>query len=293
MVAATHLFPFSALPEAAPDLSDYEQFRVCSVPEGCAAIRAYKGFIRPFCDDTTARRVFQAINGGIPLQVAGGRLDAQIPEPRTSQLDEYLVDMATPFTILLLEFDGRERPRSYLLDPPMIPRLSECEHLRKDKSIQIAGKRLAGLCVYSGAVLHFDQDRSKLEQQLDQTATYLAKYLIWLRTRQLYRQTGTTLQLVRTRRPESRITTAEIARHSDLRWQGYWPGACAPSGPAAHLATIEPEEECWCWSGVRYGKCCRPRESAYLQEVDRQKLCGEFTQKFMTAVHNRLRSRLS
>lgn len=136
--------------------------------------------------------------------------------------------MALPFTILLLEFGGKERPRSYLLDPAMIPRVSECEHLRKDRSIQVAGKSFAGLCVYSGAVLHFDEERSKLEQQLDQTATYLAKYLIWLRARQLYRQSGATLQLVRTRRPESKITTTEIARHSDLRWDGIGPELAPP-----------------------------------------------------------------
>lgn len=289
MVAATDLSPFSAPPVTAPDLSDYEQFCACSVPEGCGAMRAYKGFIRPFCDDATARRVFHAIEEGIPLQVVGGRLDVEISEPRSSQLDEFLVDMAIPLTILLLEFDGKERPRSYLLDPPMIPRVSECEHLRKDKSIQVAGKSFAGLCVYSGAVLHFDEDRSKLEQQLDQTATYLAKYLIWLRTRQLYRQSGATLQLVRTRRPERRITEAEIARHSDLCWFGHWPGACAPSGPAAHLVTIKPEEECWCWSGEPYGECCQPSESLYLQEVDQRRVCNEFTQRFMTAVHDRLR----
>jgi hypothetical protein len=196
--------------------------------------------------------------------------------------------MAEPFKILLLEFQGTARPRSYLLTPSMVPRFSQCGHLRGDKPIQIDGKPLAALCVYSGAVQQFDSDRSRLEQQLDQTATYLAKYLVWLRSRQLYRLTPSGPQLVRPRKPFGKITMAEVSQSPDVFWDGYWPGPCAPSGPAAHLATIKPEDECWCWTGERYGKCCRPREFAAMAEIEDKKIRARFVGKLMAAVRSRL-----
>ncbi len=288
MAAAAVLLPFSAPPAAAPELSDYTQFIARRVPEGSGASRAYEGFIRPFSDDGTARRVLRAIEEGIPLQVCGGRLDAELTEPRDNPLDQYLVDMAELFTILLLEFEGTERPRTFLLDPPMVPRFSQCYHLRGDRLIQIDGGELAALCVYSGAVQRFDSGRSPLEQQLDQTATYLAKYLIWLRTRQLYRRTNEGPKLVRRRAPHRRITLDEVPRSRDFFWDGYWPGPCAPSTHEGHLATIKPENECWCWSGKTYSECCRPGEFKLVAELEGRRIRAEFVWKLMAAVHSRI-----
>jgi hypothetical protein len=279
----------SAPPGAAPDLSDYTQFVACGVPEGSGASCAYIGFIRPFSDDATARRVLRAIEEGIPLQVSGGRLDVELSEAKCHPHGPYLIDMAEPFTILLLEFPGSEHPRTYLLHPPMVPRFSQCYHLRGDKSIQIDGKSLAALCVYSGAIQRFDSNRSRLEQQLDQTATYLAKYLIWLRTRQLYRRTNEGPELVRRRAPHGKVTQTEVSRARDFFWDGYWPGPCAPSGSAAHLATIRPDEECWCWSGKLYCECCRPRDFKLMTELEDCRIRAEFVWRVMAAVHSRLR----
>jgi hypothetical protein len=289
MAAIANFFPFSAPPTAAPDLSDYTQFVARSVPEGSGAVRACEGFIRPFSDDAAARRILRAVEEGIPLQVCGGRLDVEPSEAKDHPLAPYLIDMAEPFTVLLLEFPGSEHPRTYLLDPPMVPRFSQCHHLRGDKPIQVDGKPLAALCVYSGAVQRFDGTRSRLEQQLDQTATYLAKYLIWLRTRQLYRRTNEGPKLVRRRAPHVKVTLAEVSRAQDFFWDGYWPGPCAPSGTAAHLATIKPDQECWCWSGRAYGECCRPREFGLVSEHEDRRIRAEFVWKIMVAVHSRLR----
>jgi hypothetical protein len=278
-------------PEGAPELFDYPQFTPCDVPYGTGASKAYCGFIRPFYDDATARRVLRAIEEDLPLQVSGGRLEVELLAQRSHPLDEFLVDMAMPFTILLLEFPGSEHPRTFLLDPPMIPRISQCHHLRTDKSIQIDGKPLPALCVYSGSLQRFDSCRSRLEQLLDQTATYLAKYLIWRRTRKLYRRTQNGAQLVRPRTPRGKITTAEVSRSVDLFWEGYWPGRSAPAGPAAHLATIRPEDECWCWSGKSYVECCRPRELTLMAKLESDLMRAEFVQKLMAAVRSRIESR--
>src|ERR1035441_6430225 len=280
-----------APPVGAPEFFDYPQFTTCDVPDGSSASKAYRGFIRPFSDDATARRVLRAIEEDLPLKVSGGRLEVELPAPQSHRLDEFLVDMATPHTILVLEFSGSEHPRTFLLDPPMIPRISQCYHLRTDKSIQIDGKQFPALCVYSGSLQRFDSRRSRLEQLLDQTATYLAKYLIWLRSRRLYRRTPNGVQLVRPRTPRGKITTAEVSRSADLFWEGYWPGRSAPSGPAAPRATIRPEAECWCWSGKNYGECCRPRESAFMAELEDEQLRARFVQKLLAAVRSRIESR--
>jgi hypothetical protein len=275
-------------PSVAPGLFNYPQFTACSVPEGSGASQAYRGFIRPFSDDATARRALQAFEENLPLQVSGGRIDADPPELRTHPLGEFLIDTAVPCTVLVLEFAGSDHPRTFLLDPPMIPRFSQCPHLRTDKSIEIDCTSFAALCVYSGSLHRFECGRSRVEQLLDQTATYLAKYIIWLRTRKLYRWTRNGAELVRPRTPSGKITMAELSRSPDLFWSGYWPGRSAPSGPVAHLATIRPDDECWCWTGRRYRECCRPRESAIVAELERRQFCTQFVHNLMAMVRSQI-----
>jgi hypothetical protein len=251
------------LPAAAPDLAEYDQFIPCEIPPRSGAIRAFKGYIRPFSDDGNARQVLRAIEANLPLTVWGGRLYAEASSLNQHRLEDYLVAMATPCTILLLEFPGKEHPRAFLLEPAMIPRLSESPHLRRDKGVEIDGRYVPALCVYSGNLIRYGYGRTRLAQFLDQTATYLAKHLIWLRTRQLFEHVGKSKRLVRERSPEEIVTPVALSRSRERAWAGYWPGPSAPCGPAAHLTTIKPEEECWCWSGERYGACCRPDELAW------------------------------
>ena len=137
---------------AAPELPDYPWFISCTIPEGSGASGAYQGFIRPFSDDATARRALQSLEEDQPLHVSGGRLDADPPGPRDHPLAGHLIDMAVPFTVLLLEFPGSEHARTYLLDPPMVPGISESPHLRKDKPVNIDGESYSALCVYSGSL---------------------------------------------------------------------------------------------------------------------------------------------
>jgi hypothetical protein len=289
MAADASLLPFSAPPTAAPDLSDYMQFIACSVPEESGAVRAYEGFIRPFSDDATARRVLRAFEDRLTLQISGGRLDVDLLEPRDHHLDHFLVDMAVPFKVLLLEFHGPERPRTYLLDPRMVPRVSACPHLRTDKSIEVGGQKFPALCVYSGALEKFDPSRSALEQHLDQTATYLAKYLVWLRTRQLYCLVDVERRLVRQTRVGEESAAAKVLGSPDLFLDGYWPGPSAPSGIVGHLSTIKPDDECWCWTGKRYGECCRAKELARVADIESKIVRNEFVGRLMAAVHARLR----
>jgi hypothetical protein len=273
---------------AAQEISDYPQFAPCEIPPGSAAARAYKGFIRPFSDDATARRVHQAFENDLPVQVFGGRVDAYPPNPSQHKFDNLLMNMALPCSILILEFPGKAHPQAYLLDPPMKPRLSLNRHLRHDKSIKIDGVTYPALCVYSGTLQQFEPDRSRLDQFLDQVATYLAKHLIWLRTRRIHRQTVNGSELARPKLPSEPVLAAELNRSRDLFCVGHWPGKSAPSGPMAHLATIKPDDECWCWSGDKYGECCRPREFTEMTEWQDRMIRVRFVDRLMTAVRAKL-----
>ena len=158
--------------------------------------------------------------------------------------------------------DNTPQPQAYLTEPRMRPRLNQPSHLRGDKSISIDGNPHPALCVYSGALLKYTSERSRFEQFLDQTATYLAKYLIWLRTRQLFRPYGDGTRRFEYRRGDTRQSRGIKLLHSlNVYWDGYWPGP-AHVRAAQHWATIKRGDECWCWSGKPYGPCCRPRDLA-------------------------------
>jgi hypothetical protein len=294
MAAAIDPFSTPAQPAPAAELADYPQFTPCVIPLGSRASRAFSGFLRPFSDDANAQRVLCALKDGVLIEVSGGRLDVGSldvgsKEPPSHPLHQYLVDMAVPCWVLILDFPGEEHPRAYLTDPAMVPRFSECEHLRYDKSIELDGRTVPALCVYAGNLMRFDPSRSRLEQFLDQTSTYIAKYLIWLRTRELFLRTPEGDRLIRARRPNFKITPKEATASESYLWKGYWPGPSAPSGPFAHLATVKREDECWCWSGERYGECHRPREFAFVENLKRDWVLSRFTQKLMVAARSRLR----
>ena len=256
----------SAPPPAAPEPGDYAQFAPCALPPQSGAVQAWRGFIRPFSCDEEARAVLRALDENRPLEVSAGRLSVMDTGQRKHPLEDYLVAMALPCTIVVLEFEAPEHPRAFLLDPPIVPGLSSCMHLRIDKSIVIDGRLFPALCVYSGNLFQFEKGRSRLEQFLDQTTTYVAKYLIWLRTRMLFRDLGDgQREFVFRRKPQEPVTEIDLLLARNVRWDGYWPGPAAPTGPSAHLATIKRRDECWCWSGKRYQDCCRSMDQSRLR----------------------------
>jgi hypothetical protein len=248
----------------APPIFHYPQFAETNIPTGSGAVRAYRGFIRPFSDDQTARRVLRAIIAGQPLSVASGRLDSEAKHlPPLAWVEALLIDMPIPCTVVVLEFAGNEHPRAYLIDPPMVDRLSMSTHVRKDKTLIIEGQKLPALCIYSGNLFKYDDSAERLPQFLNQLSTYLAKHLIFLRTRCLSRigKDGTI-------RPVSNRTRGESIKASTLRiskkyiWYGRWFGPSAPMQARLHLRTVDPNGECWCNSGEVYKNCHRQRELA-------------------------------
>ncbi|MGB6687004.1 MAG: SEC-C domain-containing protein [Terracidiphilus sp.] len=247
-------------------LGDYTQFAPCDIPPRSGAAQAWRGFIRPFSSDEEARDILRAFEQNRALEVSAGRLSAQCADLPKHPFEDYLTQMSLPCTILVLEFEDSAHPRAFLIDPPMVSRLSRCAHLRIDKSVMIEGRLFPALCVYSGNLFRFEEGQSKLVQFLDQTTTYVGKYLIWLRTRMLFRDQGNDQRaFVFRRKPQEPVTEIDLLFAPDVYWDGYWSGATAPSGPAAHLATIKRNDECWCWSGKRYQDCCRPKDLARMR----------------------------
>jgi SEC-C motif-containing protein len=245
----------------APPIPAYPQFAETVVPDGCAAARAYRGFIRPFSDDETAQRVLRAITADEPLQVSAGRLDSCAKNLPTHRFENYLVEMAVPCTVVVLEFPGTRHHSAYLLDPIQVPRFSANRHTWWKSTVVIDGKAIPELCVYAGNLFKYDPTCGRLPQFLNQLSTYLAKHLIFLRTRLLYRlHKNGTLQIVKRRKPWEPVRRGVPTLGDQLQWLGFWPGQAAPHGAAEHLRTVDPDGECWCNSGALYRDCHMNKE---------------------------------
>lgn len=249
---------------AAPEIPDYPQFGRAPVPSGSGATTAWIGVVRPFIDDAAARRFLRCLEAGKPFDVVEGMIDAHAPADTPHWADPWLVDMWTGFTLLVLEFEGKEHPRAYALRPEISLYCNPNPHLRCDRTIRIGRQELPALCIYSGAAFSYRPEWPKIVQFLDQASAYLGRHLIWLRTR-VEEGNPSRVPVPGELIPDvhPRIQTdpvASLAHRRPRRWVGYWPGPVAPTGFSEHLRTIQPLRECWCCSGEKYRDCHRPIE---------------------------------
>jgi hypothetical protein len=267
------------LPVAAPEIPDYPQFEQVPVPDGSDASSAWIGTIQPFSDDTAGRKFLRCVEEGLPFEVVEGTILSNPPSNSTHWADPWLVAMGMRFRLLILEFDDQEHPRAYSLQPE-ISRSSHPlhPHLRADLVINVGRRELPALCVYSGAVFNFSPKWPRIVQFLDQTAAYIGRHIIWLRTRiEIPASLGDALRVpcpgepIFDQRPRNETDPlASVRPRGFSTWFGYWPGPVAPSGILEHLRTIRPSSECWCCSGKKYSECHRPSE----QRIAWRKLAG-------------------
>jgi len=250
--------------DAAPAIPDYPQFGRAPVPADSGAVAAWTGVVQPFLGDAVARQFLRCLEAGKSFDVVEGTIEAHAPGHTAHWADPWLIDMQTRFTLLVLEFEGREHPRAYALRPEISLYCNPNPHLRCDKTIRIGRQELPALCIYSAAAFTYRPEWPKIVQFLDQASTYLGRHLIWLRTRV---EDGNPArvpapgELILDVHP--RIQTdpvACLANRRPRRWVGYWPGPVAPTGFSEHLRTIRPSQECWCCSGEKYRDCHRPIE---------------------------------
>jgi hypothetical protein len=275
MATQTVTLPGLVPPLAAPGIPEYPQFAQVAAPTGTGALAAWQGTIQPFTDDITARQVLRRIEAGAPFENDSGSLfceqaPAMLPHPA----DPFLLKMDMSFTVLVLELPQYAHPCAFLLQPELSPSfLSFHPHVRSDCKLTIGNRTLPALCVYSGAIFEFAPGISRIVQFLDQVSTYLARHAIWLRTRVLLQQNVFGLDpIVYKPRPGTLVLDTEFDKRSfcrkpgELYWNGYWPGAAAPSSPSDHLKTIAPDGLCWCWSGKQYRNCHRKRDLQFVAQ---------------------------
>jgi len=266
----------------------YHTFFEVEVPAGTSASRAWFGRIRPFENDNDARILLRYLDRDRAVDAIQGTLvvpDICALEPHA--LEPALVKASITFNVVLLEYKPPRHPEVYSVSPyvdalayPGHP------HLRLDLVLQYRGRALPSLCVYSPAEFQYSGLIPRAVELLDQATIYLAKHVVWLRTRRLY-DTVTGKLVFAPKLGELVIDTEERDpmyifgiskehRGSQRIWRGYWPGKVAAMGPYEHSRTIDPKHECWCGSGEHYGLCHRPREVAFLKKHRLAGIRGSF-----------------
>ena len=277
VAAAAQLSPYIG---DAVELDDYyTAFYQVEVPHGTSAIRAWRGRVQPYRSDDDARNLLTTLESGSSVSCDQGYLcagEGNSERTTTHWAKPFLVSMAQPFEVLILERPTPMHPVAFSLRPEISwYRFPGHPHLRCDIPLQCGGRTLHGLCVYSAADFAYSGNVPRIVQFVDQVATYLARHIVWERTRRLEDFAGHILYQPQPGEPildteplmqprEALPFLKSPKRHPERVWRGHWPGKIAPAGPALHLATIKPNQECWCGSGQAY-KLCHLTSEALLQ----------------------------
>lgn len=272
MMASVPVAASSYLPaplNAVPEIPEHPGFVRTTAPNGSGAKRAWKGNVGPFLDDSAARRFLRAVESGRPFDIAGGKIDARASTSSAHWADPWLTNTGLEFQLLVLEFEEPEHPRAYSLQPEISRQMHPLHpHLRMDKPVIVNQRPLPALCIYSGAQFEYSPNWSRIVQFLDQLTSYVARHIIWMKTRiEMPERFG---EAFRTPAPGEPIFDHQsliqvdpilsLSRRPAHLCTGYWPGPEATSGAVNHLKTISPSQECWCCSGKKYGNCHRPVE---------------------------------
>lgn len=255
-------------PHTAASLSsEYPQFTSVQLPIGSTAESAWIGEIQPFASDDSARTFLHEIEAGKPIWLVGGRIQ-EAPPSKTHWADVMLTNMSLRCKLLVLIQPTPAHPRAYLLRPLFAEHYSYVHpHPRSDQQIEWDNRKIPGLCIYSASEFKYDPHRERNAQFLDQVTLYIARHLIWLRTRQLFRGTPPNGIVLRMLLPGDMLFNDKPAivqpgigdRKPVLDyWAGYWPGPTALAFNAAtHLKSIRSHHQCWCGSGIAYQDCHR------------------------------------
>ena len=257
---------------------DYHQFVQVEPPADGLTVSAWRGVIQPYLDDAAARSILCDIEAERTLWISSGSI-----RPGTSTESHWahplLVNMATACEVMVCTQTDAV-PRAYLLSPRYKMYYADTTvhpHPRGDQIINYDGGPLPGLCVFSSAEFRFVEDVDYYTQFLDQLTQYVAKHLIWLRTRRLYRKIGNVIAPLYQPLPGEKIVESapsfrQVQTPSGLKlamdfWSGYWPGRPAKAiTPAEHLRQIKPTQPCWCGRHKLYGECHRNSDSVLAGE---------------------------
>lgn len=255
---------------------EYPQFVPAEPPPDGLTVSAWRGILQPFENDEAARAILCDIEQERRLWVSAGSIrswatrEQHWAQPLLTRMDVACEVMVCP--------QPEAMPRAYLLGPGFQPYFADTTihpHPRADHAILHEGRLLPGLCVFSSAEMTFRDDINFYTQFLDQLTQYVAKHLIWLRTRRLCRWNGTDVTVLHQPSPAEAIPEQAPLTHwvqlpsgrvqvIDF-WSGYWPGKAArATTPREHLRLIKPNQRCWCGLNKTYGECHRPIELSTL-----------------------------
>jgi hypothetical protein len=229
-------------------------------------VRAWQGRVQPFENDTAAREVLRLLAADIPVYVHGGNVIASsdvrgvMPHPAEPRM----IDCATIFDLLVLEFEAPAHPWVFSLSPAISSQTFPYHpHLRSDRILKLPSRTLHGLCVYSGAEFDFEESLPVIPQFLNQVSIFLAKHIVWRKTQRLFDtrshellHDGLDTIEVMSDLPHESIWQINPALRTE--WVGFWPGKVAMSGKG-HLL-LDPEGKCWCGKGRIYRDCCLPED---------------------------------
>ena len=257
---------------------DYPQFAPTALPDDGLTVSAWRGCLQPFASDAAARSILCDMEAEHTLWVSAGSIR---PSPLTERhwAHPLLLGMNTTCEVMLCtQVDAM--PRAYLLSPRFRPHYANTlihPHPRADQTILHDGRPLPGLCVYSSAEIMFNEEMDFHTQFLDQLTQYVAKHLIWLRTRRFCRRVGNATSVLYQPQPgEAILEQAPVAHWIQLPtgpawatdyWSGYWPGRAArATTPAQHIRQIRPTQRCWCGLNKVYGDCHRDHDILLAKE---------------------------
>jgi hypothetical protein len=252
--------------------ADYPQFAPAEPPKDGLTVSAWRGVLKPFEDDAAARSILCDMEAEHTLWISEGKI-----KPSTLNRQHWahplLLGMDVSCEVMLCTQENA-MPRAYLINPRFQPYYADTmihPHPRGDHAFLYEGKPLPGLCVFSSAEMIFTQAANFYTQFLDQLTQYVAKHLIWLRTRRLCRRVGNTTSVLYQPRPgEAILEHAPQFRLVQLPtgpvqaidfWSGYWPGRGAMAmTPAEHLRQIGSTQRCWCGLNKKYGDCHKAQD---------------------------------
>lgn len=272
-----------AVPISAPLTRDYPQFFRTANPNDGLTIEAWKGVIQPFADDATARSVLADVEANRQLYISAGsiRNSSALADHWANPL---LVGMDIACEVLIC-IQPHAFPRAYLLSPRFARHYDSPQihpHPRGDQTVEYEKAQIPGLCVVSGSEFQFDSEQNFHTQFLDQVTQYVAKHLIWLKTRRLYRFSGTGKSILYTPRPGEVIFDHPPKQHVICLptgpigvvdfWSGYWPGKSArATTPLEHIRQIRKVQRCWCGVDQPYGDCHFASDWAQLSQFQQAK----------------------
>lgn len=275
MTATTNLYntPDYGSAFALPVREFYPQFQEVPAPADKKAGRALLGRIQPFDHDSDVLKIASDLWEDRLVDIQEGRLRHREDCTGTHAPDlnqPWLVNMEVEFEVLALEFpDSGRQPEAYAVRPEVSRQFFPAHpHLRDDLEVIWRGRRRQALCSFFAP----DGRCNSLVDLLDFTALFLAKHLIWERTRRLVDQMIGRVLVVPTPGepiidltgpvlgPAYSMAAAPLLQNfvspMDRRfaWRGLWPGSAAPHDFASNL-TLPDNSPCHCGSGRKYANC--------------------------------------